>query len=226
MNPQEEARMLSAHISNMKNRGNVNGVLDIYVQNRKSLNHIHFSNIFGTFGKSQNPREVAARLAKDERFPLLMNDTCEKMKQAEFFDVQALAIITHSLGKMKMKNEDTNGFFSLVENHTEMIVRDANVLELSNITWAFASADFRSDRLFDAIAGQRERIARDGDVQYMANICWAFATNGHKHDLLFDAVAGQADRIKRSENDQDYNNIVWAFATTNHKSEVFREGGY
>ena len=87
-----------------------------------------------------------------------------------------------------------------------------NPQNISNTTWAFATAGRAAPALFDAIAAEAAQRMRDFKPQEMANTVWSFATAGRAAPALFDAIAAEAARHVRDFNPRDLANTAWAFA--------------
>ena len=151
------------------------------------MNAIHFSGIFSAIAKGVKGKRGVDNLKRDQRFNELITTTCDRLNtEPEWFDVQALSNVTHSLGKLGIKHDE---FYALIVWQSGRIARDGKTQELNNIVWSFATNRFKSNDLFEAVATQSGRIAKDDNLQGLSNIVWSFATNRFKSNDLFEAVA-------------------------------------
>ena len=213
--------MFSGRITNLKNKRDVSGLLNLYAQNADNVNVIHLANIYGILAKEVRGFNNVEKLKTDERFKGLLESTIDKLQSTpEWFDVRGIATITHSLGKLKIFDE---GFFNEIVRLRERIAKEGEPQTLSNIVWAFATVGCESAELFEAVAAQHGRIAREGKVQELSNSCWAFAKAGHRADALFEAVAGQHKLIAERGNAQELSNTCWAFAKAGHRADALFE---
>mmetsp|Transcript_7488 Transcript_7488/g.13469 ORF Transcript_7488/g.13469 Transcript_7488/m.13469 type:complete len:606 (+) Transcript_7488:178-1995(+) len=89
--------------------------------------------------------------------------------------------------------------------------------ELSNVVWAYATAQVSHSRLFEKVADEVTVYRHLGSFnsQNLSNIVWAFATAQVSYPRLFHKVADEviAYRHLGSFNPQALSNIVWAYAT-------------
>ena len=53
---------------------------------------------------------------------------------------------------------------------------DFNPQDVANTAWAFATVNYRDEKLFAALARAAERRLREFKAQNVANTAWAFAT--------------------------------------------------
>jgi len=194
----------------MKNRQDVPAVLTLYDQYAGQLDAKHLANIYGVLAKSLRGAADVNRLKTDRKFKGLLNMTNDKLHSTpKWFEVRQIATIAHSLGKLKIFDEQ---FFNEIGRLRERIAKEGGPQALSNIVWACATVGCESVELLEAVAGEYERIAKEGEPQALSNITWAFAKLECNADALFEAVAGEYERIAESDNVQAMSNICWAFA--------------
>ena len=96
--------------------------------------------------------------------------------------------------------------FEAVAGQHRRITESSNVQELSNITWAFATAGHKAETLFESVADQHGLIVISGNVQELSNLLWAFATAGYNASVFFEAVAASSavhERYLRDGNEQE-----------------------
>eukprot|EP00984_Skeletonema_dohrnii_P008274 scaffold3034_cov110-Skeletonema_dohrnii-CCMP3373.AAC.7 len=97
---------------------------------------------------------------------------------------------------------------------------------LSNIMWAYATADVLHATLFEKVANHIvESDSLDQfDPQALSNTVWAYATAGINHPRLFEKVANHivaSDSLDRFK-PQALSNTVWAYATADmHHPRLF-----
>jgi len=149
----------------MKKSQDVPAVLNLYVENDDKLDAMHLSNIFGALANSVKGSRDVARLETDERFKSLLETVIGKLNtMPEWFGVRQLANMCHSFGKMKLSDRR---FFDLITGMRDTIAKNGEPQHLANIAWAFATAGYKSDTLFTALAGEHARLVVSGDVQHM-----------------------------------------------------------
>ena len=205
----------------MKDRQDFPGLLDLYAQNVDNVNAIHLANIYNALAKGVLGAANIAKLQRDKIFKALLENTIDKLQSSsEWFDIRGVAIIAHSLGKLKIPDER---FFKEMAKLRKRIAKDADPQSLSNIVWACATIGWKSVHLFEAVAGEYERIAKDGKPQELSNIVWAFAKLSCKANALFEAVAGQHGRISKTGDVQHMSNICSAFAKAEHRAHALFE---
>tara|TARA_B110000305_G_C19278759_1_gene558171 strand:+ start:299 stop:628 length:330 start_codon:yes stop_codon:yes gene_type:complete len=91
----------------MKRQNDVPGVLTLYAYNADTINPIHLANIYGVLKQAVKGQSNIGKLQTDERFQLLMRNTIDKLKfNPDWFDVRAIATITHFFGKLKIANHE------------------------------------------------------------------------------------------------------------------------
>ena len=134
------ARELAIKIGDFKRTEEVHKVLDLWVGQVLRSNLLdagHISAIFGAITRAEKPCDIE-HLERDPRFLALLWDCSWRLRnQPGWFDVRAVATITHSLGKMQIHH---NKFFKAVEMDAERIVGCGNTQDIANTAWAFASA--------------------------------------------------------------------------------------
>ena len=85
---------------------------------------------------------------------------------------------------------------------------DFNTQDLSNTTWAFATADQTDALLFAVLSRATERCMCDFDAQALTNTAWAFATVGQMDAKLFTTSARASERRVGGFNAQELANMA------------------
>ena len=70
---------------------------------------------------------------------------------------------------------------------------DFNPQDVANTAWASATAKYRDEKLFAALARAVERLS-EFNPQEGANTAWAFATVNYRDEKLFAALARAVER--------------------------------
>jgi len=137
------------------------------------------------------------------------------------FDGRSISnfIYAYGLSQEVVLVEDGSTFFDMLAE--EVLSFDSldefRPQALSNIVWAYATANEKQPKLFEKVADQIVGLnnLHDFKPQELSNIVWACATLDEKHPRLFKTLA---DHIVQLDNLNDFwpqalSNIVWAFAT-------------
>ncbi|EJK50024.1 hypothetical protein THAOC_31047, partial [Thalassiosira oceanica] len=100
-----------------------------------------------------------------------------------------------------------------------------NPQNLSNITWAFATAGVSHTKLFEKLSDAAARKGEFIETQHIANFLWACATVGYTDERLFSAltpvIASKLDKF----NLQNLANIAWAYSVANTpRQDLFNKG--
>ena len=132
-----------------------------------------------------------------------------------------LASCAHKLAKMSMGKNST---FQAIEEQAILKMKDFVPRGLVNLLWAFATAEVKAPKLFEAVAGHLEAhpgLLGDFIPQHFANLLWAFATAEVKAPKLFETVDAHLQRHPGLLGDfkpQELSNLLWAFATARVKA--------
>ena len=70
---------------------------------------------------------------------------------------------------------------------------DFNPQEVANTAWAFATVNYRDEKLFAALARAAERRLSEFKPQNVANTAWASATVNYRDEKLFAPLAVAAN---------------------------------
>ena len=135
------------------------------------------------------------------------------------YNAFSLASCSHKLAKMSMGEKST---FRAIDEEAITKMKDFKPRGFSNLLWAFATAEVKAPRLFEAVAGHLEAhpgLLKDFIPQNFSMLLWAYATAGEPAPKLFQLVdahlearllsnPGLLDRFKP----QGFSNLLWAYA--------------
>ena len=142
------------------------------------------------------------------------------------YGAYSLASCAHKLAKIQMGNNST---FQAIEEEAIIKLKDFNPRGLANLLWAFATAEVKAPKLFEAVDAHLQRhpgLVKKSNAHDFSNLLWAFATARVKAPRLFEAVAGRIEANPSLLGDftaQGFSNVMWAYATAGEPApKLFR----
>ena len=133
-----------------------------------------------------------------------------------------LASCAHKLAKMRLGGNPT---FQAIEKEAIIKLADFNLRGLVNLLWAFAKAEEKAPRLFQAVEAHllhsHPELLKEFKPQELSNLVYAYAKAEEKAPRLFEAVEAHLHshpELLKKFTPQGFSNVVWAFAKAEEKA--------
>eukprot|EP00439_Symbiodinium_sp_Y106_P015526 s7115_g2.t1 len=129
----------------------------------------------------------------------------------EALNPQDLAVLAWAFAHLEGGRESQEILEALAWEMTKS-VRDFSAQDLSNISWAYATACLENAVMMSAISMEAKRKMGSFQAQDLSNTCWAFAKLGLTDEGLFDAMARAVQERVATLLPQNLSMVAWSFA--------------
>lgn len=220
-NPRHLTQMIK-HSKSMKE------LVQLHEAHGASFNHIHVSASWITVGRLLNARSRASASKKGyTRFRAMPPSLYEallpfmrrsaQMALAGDLTGRELANVVYGVGRSRIpEGAPRSALLDILALAAATRLYELKPQEISNIVWAYATANHPAPRLFDAVAKVAAARAADFNPQETSNIVWAYATAGCRAPSLFDELSGASLSVIGDFNPQNLANSCWAYAKCEH----------
>ncbi|CAE7641932.1 AL1 [Symbiodinium sp. CCMP2456] len=150
-----------------------------------------------------------AKLAlKDTDF--IQESVAETKARRELLNPQDLAVLAWAFAHLE-GSESHEILDALAWEMTKNVI-DFSPQDLSNISWAYATACLEHAVMMSAISMEALRKMGSFQAQDLSNLCWAFAKLGLTDEGLFDALASAVQERIETLLPQNLSMVAWSFA--------------
>jgi hypothetical protein len=134
----------------------------------------------------------------------------------------SVANLAHGVAKLcqQINHPMPTVLFDLLAERGLRFASDMTAQSVSNLAWAFATAEHKAPHLFDALAKHALNVMPSLIAQHVANLAWALATVDHKAPDLFDALAKHTLNVMPTLIAQNVANLAWAFSKAEHRAPI------
>ena len=202
-------KQLTGYVSNARNLQELLSLHEAYGDRFDNFNIGAFWSRFKNLPHGE-PSGLSDRLAP----------VCERTVQLlPQLSARQVANVSHAFAKSRLHGgAPYEGVWAALPDAVHGRLSDFNPQELSNTTWAFATAGHASPALFEAISAEAVRQGLRGFTeQNLAYTAWAFAIADCAATALFGAIAVEVVHRGLGEfRAQNLSNTAWAFATAGH----------
>lgn len=220
-------RHLTQRIKQSKSMKELVQLLDTY---GASFNHIHLSASWMAVSRLLNARSRASASKKGyTRFRAMSPSLYEsllpfmrrsaQMALAGDLTGRELANVVYGVSRSRIpESPPRSALLDILALATATRLYELKPQEISNIVWAYATANHPAPRLFDAVAKVAGARAADFNPQETSNIVWAYATAGCRAPYLFDELSEASIDAIGDFNPQNLANSCWAYAKCEHRA--------
>ncbi|CAE7322165.1 AL1 [Symbiodinium sp. CCMP2592] len=143
----------------------------------------------------------------------IRESVAETKARREALNPQDLAVLAWAFAHLQGGRESEEILEALAWEMTKTKnVRDFSAQDLSNISWAYATACLENAVMMSAISMEAKQKMGSFQAQDLSNMCWAFAKLGLTDEGLFDAMARAVQERVATLLPQNLSMVAWSFA--------------